>query len=118
VDLEDGGLLFTVRSGSWRPLAPGSWHLLLRTEMRNEDSMPWNNASYRYDSLSASGRAADVDCFGPEPEVEVEPQDVGDAIVGFRVACEPTGHLRLRLHADDDHEDILDVTPPTAAAEC
>lgn len=59
-----------------------------------------------------------MDCFEPEPEREVQPQNIGDATVGFRVACEPTGHLRLQLHADDAHDGILTVTAPTPATTC
>jgi len=106
--VEGGELIFSVEAASWRPQGT-AWQVTLETTM--EAALPSGayHGDWRYDSLVVARRPFPVTCFSPSPEF-VDSGTVGDARVGFDVACEPVGYIELRLENDADR---IDVTPPT-----
>ncbi|SDY77036.1 TIR domain-containing protein [Geodermatophilus africanus] len=107
-EVEGGELIFSVEAASWRPQG-SAWQVTLATTM--EAALPSGayHGDWRYDSLVVAQRPFAVTCFSPSPEF-VDAETVGDALIGFDVACEPVGYIQLRLENDADR---IDVTPPT-----
>ncbi|RFU22927.1 toll/interleukin-1 receptor domain-containing protein [Geodermatophilus marinus] len=106
--VEGGSLHFAVEATRWRPQGT-AWHVVLATTM--EAALPSGayHGDWRYDSLVVGRRSFAPTCFSPSPEF-VDPETVGEALVGFDVTCEPAGYIQLRLENDADR---IDVTEPT-----
>ncbi|SDC90757.1 TIR domain-containing protein [Geodermatophilus telluris] len=104
----DGGRLdFAVAAAHWRA-DRAAWQVVLETSMTADVPEGAYHGSWRYDSLVVGQRAFPPTCFSPTPDF-VDPDTVGDALVGFDVTCEPAGYVELRL---EDDADRIDVTPP------
>jgi hypothetical protein len=113
-EVEGGELIFTVESASWRPHGT-SWQVTLATTMEAAVPSGAYHGDWRYDSLIVAQRRFTATCFSPSPDF-VDPETVGEALLGFDVTCEPVGYIELRLENDADR---IDVTPPTLdPAEC
>jgi hypothetical protein len=106
--VEDGSLFFAVKSASWR-VHGATWQVILETTM--EAALPSGayQGDWRYDSLIVAQRQFTATCFTASPTF-VDPDTIGEALVGFDVRCKPAGYIQLRLENDADR---IDVTPPT-----
>jgi len=117
VKVQDGLLAFKVRAASWRAVEAAKWQLTLTTEMTNTTATEKYHGAYRYQYLAVGLRENAATCFDARPDL-VGPRKVGDATIGFQVACKPTGYLELGLNGDDANEGAIDVTPATSSPEC
>lgn len=91
-----GPLVFRVQRGSWRVIDPGTWQVTLETSMENRSSEESYHGDWHYDVLVVGQRAFEKTCFSATPDLVI-PGTVGDALVSFQVACEPTGYMELVL---------------------
>jgi hypothetical protein len=89
-----GSLLFTVTYARWRAGGEGTWLVTLATTMKNTRPDAIAQQAYYYGPLVVAEREFQATCFAPSPEV-VDPQQVGDALVGFEVTCRPVGYIEL-----------------------
>ncbi|MGY1670292.1 toll/interleukin-1 receptor domain-containing protein [Geodermatophilus sp. SYSU D00710] len=105
-EVEGGSLSFTVEAAGWRPRGQ-AWQVVLATSMEAAVPDGAYHGDWRYDSLVVGQRQFAVTCFVPNPEF-VDPETVGDALVGFDVTCEPVGYVQLRLEDDAARIDVTD----------
>jgi hypothetical protein len=117
VKVQGGSLTVKVRTASWKALETAKWQVTLTTEMTNNTATQWYHGAYRYQYLAVGRRENAATCFDTRPDL-VEPRKVGDATIGFQVACKPTGYLELGLNGDDANVGAIDVTPATSSPEC
>jgi hypothetical protein len=94
-----GSLLFTVNSARWRAAGEGTWQVTLAMSMKNTRPDAIGQQAYYYGPLVVAGREFARACFAPSPEV-VDPEQVGDALVGFEVTCRPVGFVELVVEGD------------------
>lgn len=102
-----GQLLFTVESAHSRP-RDGAWQVMLRTTMQNDTSGPEYHDYWMYDSLIVAQRRFEPTCFTTTPEV-VDSQQIGEAMIGFDIRCEPTGYMELALQDSSGNPRITDA---------
>lgn len=107
-------LLFRVVAAWWRPLAEDTYEVVLETSMANAGSSEQYHDPARYDSLLVSRRPFEVSCFSAEPD-PIRPDTIGDALVGFEVACHPAGSIELILEYDRDR---IGVGPDDSTDDC
>ena len=100
---EGGTLEVTVNGGGYRELTPGSWEVVLSTEMKNSTASPDYHADWQYDVLAVDGRRFEPTCFAPD--TLLDPNQISDARIGFTVDRDPRGVLALVL---DDA--VIDLT--------
>jgi hypothetical protein len=89
-----GSLLFSVKYARWRAQGEGTWLVTLATTMKNTRPDAIAQQAYYYGPLVVAQREFQATCFAPSPDV-VDPQQVGDALVGFEVTCRPVGYIEL-----------------------
>jgi hypothetical protein len=94
-----GSLLFTVNYARWRARGEGTWQVTLATSMKNTRPDAVSQQAYRYGPLVVAQREFARTCFAPSADV-VDPEQVGDALVGFEVTCKPVGFVELVVEGD------------------
>ena len=67
--------------------------------MKNTRPDAISQQAYYYGPLVVAQRPFARTCFAPSPEV-VDPEQVGDALVGFEVTCKPVGFIELEVEGD------------------
>jgi hypothetical protein len=82
--------------------------------MENATPEPQYHGSWRYSSLIVGGREFKATCFAPTPN-QMSSQTVGDALIGFEVACEPAGYIQLVIENDSARISVTDDTLDPAA---
>jgi hypothetical protein len=94
-----GSLLFTVKSARWRAAGEGTWQVTLATTMKNTRPDAISQQAYYYGPLIVAQRGFARTCFAPSADV-VDPGQVGEALVGFKVTCKPVGFVELVVEGD------------------
>jgi hypothetical protein len=87
-----GSVLVTVKDARWRARGEGTWQVTLATTMKNTRPDAISQQGYGYENLVVARREFQASCVAPSPDV-VDPQQVGDALVGFEVTCRPVGYI-------------------------
>jgi hypothetical protein len=95
-----------VKYARWRALN-GRWQVILATTMENTTQQTVYHGDWRYQYLVVAQRPFKVTCFSPNSDT-VDPGLVDDALVGFDVACKPTGYMELVLESGR-----ISITPPS-----
>jgi len=106
-----GQLIFKVKSASWRP-HNGHWEVVLATSMENTSQETVYHEVWRYDYLVVAQRPFTPACFSANGDT-VDAGLVGDALIGFDVACKPAGFIELVL---EDESGRISVTPSSLGA--
>jgi hypothetical protein len=106
-----GQLIFKVKSASWRA-HDGHWEVVLATSMENRTQQTEYHEAYRYDYLVVAKRPFTPTCFSANGDT-VDASLVGDALIGFDVACKPTGFIELVLQEESGR---ISVTPASLGA--
>jgi len=108
-----GPIHFDVEEAGYRQLAPGSWLVVLKTVMtNNDDTAEVGHHQDRYENLDVDGHPAPLSCYedlNPADGI-VGPDEKATALVGFEVTRDPSGHLQLRL-SNEPLPVPLDLTP-------
>ncbi|MEA2933322.1 MAG: hypothetical protein QOI56_2107 [Actinomycetota bacterium] len=113
---DSNGMHLTIRvvDARWRPLAAGKWQVTMATTMEHDGATDAPHGSWYYDYLAVGRRPFEVTCFSADPAF-VRPGLLGDAVVGFEVACEPVGSIALGV---GDHTDTIDVSADRQPGAC
>jgi len=106
-----GQLIFKVKSASWRA-DNGHWEVVLATSMQNTTRDTVYHEVWRYDYLVVAQRPFTPACFSGNGDT-VDAGLVGDALIGFDVACKPTGFIELVLQEESGR---ISVTPASLGA--
>jgi hypothetical protein len=106
-----GQLIFKVKSASWRA-HNGHWEVVLATSMQNTTRDTVYHEVWRYDYLVVAQRPFTPACFSGNGDT-VDAGLVGDALIGFDVACKPTGFIELVLQEESGR---ISVTPASLGA--
>ena len=113
------GVRYTIRvlDAQWRATTAGSWQVVLKTSMEHDDVDSRAHGSSLYDILAVGRKPFSVSCMSPVTNDGpfVRPGLVGEAIVGFDVACPPEGVMVLTL---GDHRSTITVTRATTPVAC
>jgi hypothetical protein len=95
-----------VTHARWRALRPGSWQVVLDTEIENRSrENPYFFGSWNYDHLVVGEHRFDIDpdgCFATADSPAVEAGLVGDARIGFVVSWPPNGAIVLVTKSNED----------------
>jgi hypothetical protein len=105
-----GSLLFTVKYARWRPEGEGTWQVTLATSMKNTRPDAIAQYAYRYEPLVVAQQEFKATCFAPSADV-VDPEQVGNALVGFKVTCKPVGYIELVVQSGDTIRVSKDLEP-------
>ena len=111
-----GTLTFSVRAAHWRLEEPGTWLVVLDTQMQNNTKGNHAHGYYYYDSLRVAQHPFDLYCFDPSAR-EAEPTEVVDARAGFHVTCRPAGLMQVVLKTGED-TGVLAFTTATSPTDC
>ena len=79
--------------------------VLVTTTVENATTEDRYHGDWRYASLIVGQREFKASCFSPTPNI-VDPKAVGDAVIGFRVTCQPVGHIQLVIEDDKARIDV------------
>jgi hypothetical protein len=116
VMMDDGQLQFRVRDASWRAVTPEVWQVTLTMLMENKTETAQDHGKYFYEGLTVAQRSAPAACFSGSPD-NVAPADIGQAVVGFSVRCEPSGLMQLRF-SGDSATPRLTITKDLVPSDC
>jgi hypothetical protein len=94
-----GSLRFTVRYARWRARGEGTWQVTLAMSMKNTRPDAISQQAYYYGPLVVARREFARTCFAPTADV-VDPEQVGETLVGFEVTCKPVGYIELKVESD------------------
>jgi hypothetical protein len=100
-----GDVQLGVREAYAREQGEG-WQLVLWTTYDNTTEEPLYNGDWHYPSVIVGRRQFDQTCYRQERDV-VDAGTIGDAVAGYEIGCEPTGHIELVTSGDR-----IDVTDP------
>jgi TIR domain len=105
-----GSLLFTVKYARWRAAGEGTWQVTLATSMKNTRPDAISQQAYFYVPLIVAQQEFARTCFAPSADV-VDPEQIGDALVGFEVTCRPVGYIELVVESGDRIKVSKDLEP-------
>jgi hypothetical protein len=114
-----GRVRLTATAASWRAIEPGSWDVVVTTEMENRNTVDRQHASWYYRSIVVARRTFDPWCFDTPRKEYTAPGQVADGHVGFVVTCAPKGSIDLVLNSPASGARItLRLTAATTAGDC
>jgi TIR domain len=113
---DEGSLMFTVNSASWRVESAGVWQIVLTTQMQNNSVETHSHSYWYYRNLRVARRPFDVYCF--DRYTGAAPGEIADARVGFNVTCPTRGSMSLVLEASSGSVKDLPFTAATTPVQC
>jgi len=109
----EGTLTFRVHDARWRATGERTWQVVLDMTMENGTPGAHYNGDWLYTAVVVAQREFPTTCFSASPDL-VEAGRIGDATVGFDVACPPTGPIEVSVSDGTD----LAVSDDGQVADC
>jgi hypothetical protein len=114
-----GTVRLSATAAEWRVVEPGSWDVVVTTEMENGNTIDRQHAAFYYRNIVVARRPFDPWCFDTPREEFAAPGQVADGHVGFVVTCRPEGSVDLVLNSPESgKKTTLHLTAATTPGDC